>query len=161
MALARADHSGQSARGKVLIVEDQEGMRDLLRLILEAHYHVAEADSGAALYKALEHDQADVVLLDMKLPDASGLGLLLAIKQRWPDTEVIVLTGAPSGSEAMSRAAEAVDRGAFSLFPKSAEFDLRALQAGVGSAMERRLQALANSPVPPKTDPQAIRRAIE
>ena len=161
MASARAAYSGQPSRGKVLVVDDQEGMRDLLRLILENHYHVTEAESGAALRQALDHDQPDVVLLDMNLPDANGLGLLLVIKQRWPDTEVILLTGAPNGSQAMSRAAEAVDHGAFSLFAKSAEFDFKALLAGVGSALERRRRAPANSPVPPKSDPQTVRPRMQ
>jgi DNA-binding NtrC family response regulator len=150
MASARADSSGPVYRGKVLIVEDQEGMRELLRLILESQYCVAEADSGAALRQALDHDQPDVVLLDMKLPDANGLGLLPAIKQRWPGTEVIVLTGAADGSEAMTCAAQAVNCGAFSMLSKSAEFDLQTVLAGVSSAMAHRLQGPANSFLPPQ-----------
>ena len=80
----------------------EEGIRDLLKAILENDYQVAEADSGAALHQALDHEQPDVVLLDMKLPDANGLGLLPAIKQRWPATEVIILSGAPTDSQGVS-----------------------------------------------------------
>jgi DNA-binding NtrC family response regulator len=137
MAPARADSSGR-ARGKVLIVDDQEGMRDLLKTILETDYHVAEADSGAALHKALDLEQPDVVLLDMKLPDANGLGLLPAIKNRWPETEVIVMSGAPSDGEVGSWAAEAAKSGAFGFLSKSAEFDFRQLLDGVNNAIERR-----------------------
>ena len=57
-------------------------------------YTVTEADSGAALKKLLPRKPPDVVLLDLKLPDANGLDLLPQIKKAWPDTEVIVLTGA-------------------------------------------------------------------
>ena len=109
MASAQAARSGGRHKGRVLIVDDHEGMRELLRTILEDDYHVAEADSGAALHEALAHEQPDVVLLDMKLPDATGLGLLQAIKQRWPETQVIVLTGAPKDSETMLAAVEAVN----------------------------------------------------
>ena len=113
-------------------------MRDLLKTLLERDYHVSEADSGAALHKALEQDQPDVVLLDMKLPDASGLTLLPAVKQRWPATEVIVLTGAPNDTGTAAWATEAVSRGAFSLMSKSAGFDLQALVGGVNLALQRR-----------------------
>ena len=139
MAPARAD-SPRRPRGKVLIVDDQEGMRDLLKTILETDYHVAEADSGAALHKALEQEQPDVVLLDMKLPDANGLGLLPAIKNRWPETEVIVMSGAPSDGEGGSWAAEAAKSGAFGFFSKSAEFDFQQLLDGVSNALERRYE---------------------
>ena len=150
MASARADRSGRSHKGNVLIVDDQEGMRDLLKTILEGDYNVAEADSGAALNAALDREQPDVVLLDMALPDANGLGLLPAINQRWPGTQVIVLTGAPSDSEAMSAAIEAVNHGAFSLLSKSADFDLQKLLAGVSSAMDRRFQGPASTPLRPQ-----------
>src|ERR1035437_630693 len=140
MAAPGADSSRQSAKGKILIVDDEEGMRDLLKAILESDYHVAEADSGAALHKALDEEQPDVVLLDMKLPDANGLGLLPAIKQRWPATEVIMLRGGPSGGGAASWGAEAVKGGAFGFLSKSAEFSFHKVLACVSSALERRCQ---------------------
>ena len=130
-----------SRQGRILIVDDEEGMRDLLKAILGSDYQIAEADSGAALHKALDHEQPDVVLLDMKLPDANGLGLLPAIKRRWPATEVIVLSGAPNGSGALSWAAEAVKGGAFGCLSKSAEFSFPQVLTCVSSAMERRHRA--------------------
>ena len=133
--------AGVSRRGRILIVDDEEGMRDLLKAILGSDYQIAEADSGAALHQALDHEQPDVVLLDMKLPDANGLGLLPAIKQRWPATEVIVLSGAPNGSGAFSWAAEAVKGGAFGCLSKSVEFNFPQVLACVSSAMERRHRA--------------------
>jgi DNA-binding NtrC family response regulator len=147
MAPSRAGASGRAGKGKILIVDDEEGMRDLLKAILEHDYHVAEADSGAALRKALDKEQPDIVLLDMKLPDANGLGLLLAIKQRWPATEVIMLSGAPNDSGAASWAAEAVKGGAFGFLSKSAEFSFPKVLACVSSALERRCQAQGNSAV--------------
>ena len=130
-----------SRQGRILIVDDEEGMRDLLKAILGSDYQITEADSGAALHKALDHEQPDVVLLDMKLPDANGLGLLPAIKRRWPATEVIILSGAPNGSGALSWAAEAVKGGAFGCLSKSAEFSFPQVLACVSSAMERRHRA--------------------
>jgi DNA-binding NtrC family response regulator len=141
MAASSTGGPSRSFRGKVLIVDDQEGMRDLLKAVLETDYHISEADSGAALHRALDREQPDVVLLDMKLPDANGLGLLPAIKQRWPHTEVIVMTGAPRDCTAGAWEVEAINRGAFGLLAKSADFDFQKLLAGISDAMQRRMQA--------------------
>jgi two-component system, NtrC family, response regulator len=138
MASSGPASASQTRRGRVLIVDDQEGMHDLLKALLESHYHISEADSGAALHKALELDQPDVVLLDMKLPDANGLTLLPVIKQRWAATEVIVLTGAPNDSGTATWATEAVRNGAFRLMSKSAGFDFQELLGGISLALERR-----------------------
>lgn len=54
MAASIAGSSRRAGKRRILIVDDEEGMRDLLKAILETDYHVAEADSGAALHKALE-----------------------------------------------------------------------------------------------------------
>jgi DNA-binding NtrC family response regulator len=150
MASARADFSGHAHKGRVLIVDDQEAVRELFRMILQDDYLVAEAESGAALHAALEREQPDVVLLDVTLPDANGLGLLPTINQRWPGTQVIVLTGAPADSEVMSSAVEAVNRGAFSLLAKSGDFDLQKLVAGVSSAMDRRFQGPGSASLLPR-----------
>ena len=65
-------------KSKVLIVDDQADVRDLLRSVLEDNYDVAQAASGAALQKCFPQDPPDVVLLDVKLPDADGLDLSAA-----------------------------------------------------------------------------------
>ena len=82
-------------KGKVLIVDDNSELRNLLAELLRDQYQVSQADSGAALQKIPAENQPDVILLDVRLPDANGLELLPQIKKRWADTEVIVLTGAP------------------------------------------------------------------
>jgi DNA-binding NtrC family response regulator len=145
MAVSIASSTRRAGKGRILIVDDEEGMRELLKTILESDYHVAEADSGAALRRALDHEQPDVVLLDMKLPDANGLGLLPAIKQRWPGTEVIMLSGAPTDCGAPSWATEAVKGGAFGFLSKSAEFSFPKVLACVSSALTSRCQAQARS----------------
>jgi DNA-binding NtrC family response regulator len=127
-------------KGKILIVDDHEGIRQMLKTVLSEHHQVTEADSGAELQKAYSQEQPDVVLLDVKLPDANGLELLPAIKKRWPETEVIVLTGAPNDHEALSWAVEATKRGAFNFLRKSSDFDVEKLLADVNNALERRRQ---------------------
>lgn len=141
MSASSARLARGAGKGSILIVDDEEDMRDLLKAILETDYHIAEADSGAALHQALELEQPDVVLLDMKLSDANGLGLLAAIKQRWPATEVIMLSGAVTDGGAASWMAEATKGGASGFLSKSAEFSFPKVLACVSSALERRSAA--------------------
>jgi two-component system, NtrC family, response regulator HydG len=141
-------------KGKILVVDDEKGFRELLTAALNGDNSVTEADSGEALKKALAgQDQPDVVLLDVKLGDANGLDLLPAIKKRWPDTEVIVLTGAPDDREAVSWAVEATKRGAFNFVRKRpGDFDVEKLVADVRNALEHRQQTEETS---------NLRRALE
>ncbi len=133
-------------KGKVLIVDDQEDVRMLLAAVLEDDYVITQADSGAALQRAFGDDQPDVVLLDVKLPDADGLDLLPQVKKRWPETDVIVLTGHGS----FSMAVEATKRGASNFLSKP--FENEKLLADVKCAVERRQQSQENN---------NLRRALE
>lgn len=121
-------------KGKVLIVDDQAELRTLLAMVLEKDFSVAHADSGAALQKAFGGEQPDVVLLDVKLPDADGLELLPQIKKRWADTEVIVLTGYGS----VDMAVKAMQRGASNFISKP--FESEKLLADVRCALDSRCQ---------------------
>src|SRR5438105_15726254 len=113
-------------KGKILIVDDQEGIRALLKsVLLGQDYQVAEAENGAALQRALTQDQPDVVVLDVQLGDVNGLVLLPQIKKRWPETEVIVLTGHGT----IQMAVEAGKLGAYNFLSKP--FENEKLQADV------------------------------
>jgi DNA-binding NtrC family response regulator len=140
-------------KGKILIVDDDAGYRKVLNGFLEDSYQVREAESGAALQKALGQEQPDLVLLDVKLGDADGLELLPSIKKRWPETEVIVLTGAPKDdTEAVAWAVEATKRGAFNFIRRLERFDGAKFLADIANAMERRQQTEETS---------MLRRALE
>jgi DNA-binding NtrC family response regulator len=135
--------------GIVLIVDDEADTRRLLAQILEEDYVIAEADSGTALKKAFTQSQPDVIVLDVMLgsgPDNNGLELLPQIKKRWPDTEVIMLTGKGT----MEMAAEAGKRGAYNFLSKP--FENEKLLADVKCAIERKQQSEENS---------SLRRALE
>ena len=93
------------------------------------------------------------MLLDVKLPDGNGLDLLPTIKKRWPETEVIVLTGAPDDDEAVSWAVEATKRGAFNFIRKSAQFD-------IDETAGRREQR-AGAPPADVEETSMLRRALE
>ncbi len=133
-------------KAKILIVDDEADLRNLLTSVLEDHYDVAQAANGATLQKAFSQPPPDVVLLDVKLPDADGLELLPQVKKRWPDTEVIVLTGHGT----ISMAVEAGRGGAYNFLAKP--FENEKLLADVKCAIERKEQKAENS---------TLRRALE
>ncbi len=133
-------------KGKVLVVDDDPSIRELLGAVLQRDYQVVEAESGAALQKSFTESQPDVVVLDVKLQDANGLELLPQIKKRWPDTEVIVLTGQGT----MEMALEAGRLGAYNFLSKP--FENEKLLADVKCAIERKQQGQENN---------ALRRALE
>lgn len=132
-------------KGKILIVDDEPDLRQLLKTILEPDFNVAEAENGAALQKCLLQDPADVILLDLKLPDANGLDLLPVIKKAWPDTEVIVLTGEAT----FDAAVQATKRGAYHFINKP--FDPQVLEVTVERAIENRQH---------KEENNSLRRAL-
>src|SRR5438552_6208659 len=136
----------------ILVVDDDNAIRGLLTDVLGSNdYKVAEAPSADALQKALAGEQPDVVVLDVKLgqnkeDERAGLDLLPQIKKRWPDTEVIMLTGQGTVEMAM----EAGRRGAYNFLSKP--FETGKLLADVKCALERKEQNEENS---------ALRRALE
>ena len=77
-----------------MVVDDEADVRTLLSTVLKrANYDVVELQDAAALKASFSGSQPDVILLDLKLPDADGLELLPVIKKQWPAVEVVVLTG--------------------------------------------------------------------
>src|SRR5882757_563216 len=133
-------------KAKVLIVDDDAGVRELLATVLGDYYDITQADSGAALQKNFGDTQPDVIVLDVNLQDANGLVLLPLIKKRWSDTEVIVLTGEGT----MEMAMEAGRLGAYNFLAKP--FENGKLLADVKCALERKEQNAENN---------NLRRALE
>src|SRR5438876_929247 len=79
---------------KIMVVDDEGPIRSLLGTVLtKAGFEVIEIGDGEGLKQSLSGPAPEVVLLDLKLPDADGLDLLPLIKKQWPGCEVIVLTG--------------------------------------------------------------------
>jgi DNA-binding NtrC family response regulator len=120
-------------KSKVMVVDDTEGIRDLLRAILEREgYETILKASAAELAAAFSQPHPDIILLDLVLPDGDGLELLPQIKKQWPDTEVIVLTGYAS----LDKAVEATKRGAYHF--QSKPFDTKTLLLTMERALEHK-----------------------
>ncbi len=94
---------------KVLIVDDEEGIRESLKLILGDYYDLILTDSGPQALQCLENDKTiSLVLMDIKMPKINGLDVLKAMKAKRPDLNVIMVTG----YRAVETASEAASLGA-------------------------------------------------
>lgn len=78
---------------KILVVDDEKEIRDVLRETLEReNYQVAEAENAEEMKRVFDSDSFDLVLLDLMLPDEDGLTLTRYLKER-SEVGVIILTG--------------------------------------------------------------------
>ena len=102
-------------RANILIVDDEEVVRlSHLRSLESADCNARAAADGNEALQVMEQHPFDVVLLDLRMPGLDGMDLLKTIKQRWPDSEVVVITGFPS----IESAKQAVKLGAFDYLAK-------------------------------------------
>jgi len=89
-------------KATVLVIDDDETIRHFLPRELKAEgYQVLIADSGQAGLQVLEKEPADLVLLDIRLPDLTGIQVLEKIRVQWPDQIVVMLTGEPDHETAV------------------------------------------------------------
>jgi putative two-component system response regulator len=85
----------------VLVIDDEAGPRDALKVILRPFFNIQAAESARAAIDVLKTQQIDLITLDQKLPDRQGLDLLQEIKHDHADIEVIIITGYGSLKSAM------------------------------------------------------------
>lgn len=94
---------------KVLIIDDEEGIRESLKLILSDFYNLIVAESGTQGLECLDNDHSiTVALLDIKMPKIHGLDILKSIKEKHPNVKIIMVTGYCS----VETASEAANLGA-------------------------------------------------
>jgi DNA-binding NtrC family response regulator len=106
-----------SNHAKILIVDDEEIVRrSYVRSLAGEHCKVEVVSDGAAALQAMGQHPFDVVLLDLMMPGMGGMNVLKTIKQKWPESEVVVITGYP----AVDTAKEAVALGAYDYLAKPA-----------------------------------------
>jgi len=115
----------------VLIVDDDEGMRDTLTAILKREYRVLRVASGEAALPVLNREDVDLVLLDVRLPGISGFEVLRIIKENYSLVEVIMI----SAINDVETAVQAMKHGAYHYVTK--EFDYDQLRSLVRNAAER------------------------
>jgi DNA-binding NtrC family response regulator len=81
------------SRASILIIDDEENLRQLLARIIELEgYEVHQATNIKTAWRALEREVIHVIIIDVKLPDGNGVELTGEIKSKYPAIEIIVLT---------------------------------------------------------------------
>ena len=117
---------------KILLVDDDETIRDTLYELLSADYVCQTAETAEKAFARLEADQYDVVLTDISMPGLSGLELLGHVRQKFPNTPVIIVSGIGDQEHAQGL----IRLGAFDFLLKP--FSLEVVEKSVKRALEYR-----------------------
>ena len=102
---------------RILIVDDEEGIRESFKLILGESYQLSFAANALEATTELQRERPDLVILDIKMPKVNGLEFLKQIKAKDSSLPVIIVTGYQS----VETAQEAAKNGASDYIPKPFE----------------------------------------
>jgi DNA-binding NtrC family response regulator len=121
-------------KGRVLIIDDEEIVRTSCQRVLEpAGYSVKTAANGEAGFTLLKNHTFDLVITDLMMPDMDGLEVLRKIRETWPETEVVIMTGYGT----VKTAVRAMKIGVFDYIEKP--FNPQDLIAITAKALERKI----------------------
>jgi response regulator RpfG family c-di-GMP phosphodiesterase len=121
-----------SSLATILVVDDESGPRESLRMILTPGYNVECATSGTEALKLLAREPVDIVTLDLNMPGLGGQELMRAIHDEYPNVEIIVITGCGT----LDSATEAIRYGICDYLQKP--FDVVKVGGAVSRALSRR-----------------------
>jgi len=116
----------------ILIVDDEIGPRESLRMILKPHYNILTADNGNSAIQLLQQNEVDVVTLDLKMPGMSGIDTLKEIRSIASDVMVIIITGYGT----LKSAIEAIRYGVFDYIAKP--FNVPEIMSIIDKSIQRR-----------------------
>ena len=116
----------------ILIVDDERGPRESLRMILASNYRVLQASSGADALEIIRNDDVDLITLDLNMPGMHGQELMRTVRSEFPRIEIVIITGCGS----IESAAEGVRAGICDYIQKP--FDVVQVSAAVTRALARK-----------------------
>ncbi len=116
----------------ILIVDDEIGPRESLRMILKPNYNVYAVESGYAAIQMVQQVEMDVLTLDLKMPGMSGIDTLKEIRTIDPEVMVIIITGYGT----LKSAIEAIRYGVFDYIPKP--FNVPEILSIIDKSIQRR-----------------------
>ena len=118
---------------KILVVDDEQSMRDFLAILLTKEGHeVVTAKNGADAIKAVQAEIFDLVITDVKMPGADGMEVLKSVKEISPETVVIMITAFATTETAV----EAMKIGAYDYITKP--FKVDELKLIIYNSLEKR-----------------------
>ena len=120
----------------LLIVDDDRSILTAFRMVFEGNYTVITAENGSDALRLLREKAPDVVIVDVGLPDMSGIDLLARIKGLAPETVVIMITAA----EETGMISRACELGAVDYLVKP--IDARTLKTVVQNAVQKKKMSL-------------------
>ena len=109
--------SDHAKKATILICDDEEGIRESFKLILDEQYNLKFATNGIEALDMLKSFTPDLMLLDIKMPKLHGMEILKQVKKLKPKLPVIIVTGYQS----VEMAQEAIKNGAADYIPKPFE----------------------------------------
>ncbi len=119
-------------RATVLVVDDERGPRESLRMILQPTYDVQVARDGSEALRVLRSRPVDLVTLDLNMPGIQGEELMGVVRREFPDVEVVIITGHGT----LESATEAIRYGVSDYLQKP--FDVVQVSAAVFRCLSRR-----------------------
>ncbi|MBI5846837.1 MAG: sigma-54-dependent Fis family transcriptional regulator [Nitrospirae bacterium] len=103
------------SRGKILVIDDEDIVRlSCSRSLVPEGYELKMAKNGPEGLKILDEETFDLVLTDLKMPNMDGIEVLGTIKEKWPKTDVVIVTG----YQTVETAVKAIKLGAFDYIEK-------------------------------------------
>jgi DNA-binding NtrC family response regulator len=118
-------------RKSLLIVDDDEEMRDTLMAMMRRDYRILRAATGESALQMMEREDLDLMLLDVQLPGISGFDVLRISRENYPHVEVIVI----SVVKELNAAIEAMRLGAYHYISK--DFEMEGVRTLLANASER------------------------
>ncbi|MCK5185852.1 MAG: response regulator, partial [Deltaproteobacteria bacterium] len=121
-----------SSRANILVVDDDLGPRESMRMILKNTHNVFMADNGESALRVIEEKPIDLVTLDLKMPGMPGMDVLKEIKRINKNVEVIIVTGYGT----LNTATEAMKHGVNSYITKP--YNIEEITSLIDKAIEHR-----------------------
>jgi DNA-binding NtrC family response regulator len=128
-----ADPTLLKLRGKLLIVDNEDGARQSLRVIFKDEYDLFMAADGLTAIKLAKQNDVDVVVTTIRMAGRSGIEVLERLKSWKPDIEVIMMSGFPETADTLR---QALRLGACDYINKP--FEVATMRAAVSKAMQHR-----------------------
>ena len=116
----------------ILIVDDERGPRESLRMILASNHRILQASSGAEALECIRREHVDLITLDLNMPGMHGQELMRTVRSEFPHIEIVIITGCGS----VESAAEGIRAGICDYIQKP--FDVVQVSAAVGRALSRK-----------------------